>query len=878
MVPLLHGVDEMAVRIIPYEQQTAPSGSTDVPHIPVDQSAGAGFSAIGDALGAAGSIVNKIADDESRAEAAKAISQKEIDDAADFQKQSQAAISDPNGFGTRYIQSYDERTTAWLDQYSGKTRKYLDQMTPQLRSKYGQQAIGYEFDARKIKTVTDLQTAMDNTMTSVFQGNVSLADGRAQGNALVGAYEQSGYADPTVAAKMRAGINSDSSWYSLQGQITRGDPSGALRRMGVNPSTAPIASNDSAKYVYDQVAKQYGSVAAAAIVGNLQQESQFNTNAVHDGGTGLGIAGWRDPQAGSGRKTALLNFAASNKMDPSDIKTQTAFLLQELGTTESKTGNALKTAKTLDEANKIAIGYFRPRGYTDATPEQGDSYSARAGYSKQAAEAFGGDNAGLIPSPELKDLTPEQAMRVESAARTEQKSQMAEYRATFEAQVNNDITAFANGDAVSTPKTQDDFFKAYPPQDAVVQYQDYSAKKDAGVAMAGFKSMSSGQIATSVEALRPVAGTSDYAVRANAYAAAVTGAQETFKQRAVDPVGYVSKSMRNVGNAWTDYANAPSDVSLGRAIAVSREAQNALGIASGDQKAVPNSVRQSMVRDLESSAPSDVYKRLHTDLPNALGQQGYTDLMQTLSTGDNALSRDYQTLATIDDPVAGQAFVTALTAARKNGQSVREAALQQMGPDDFKSLQNTIASNMNDYIATLKAQGAAGIVQQQLDAATAIAVYAPSRSGGPYDADMSTTALTKQYDIVNAPGKYVARAPRGAGIAMQKAADYIVGTLNRDNLQFVGGDPSGAYPNSGLPDETMHAIQSAQWVTSPRYDGWTLVPPGGKAIRYKDGSPVVVRFAELPTYSKMFELERKSIQNDSSDDLVREQIRQREQR
>lgn len=103
-------------------------------------------------------------------------------------------------------------------------------------------------------------------------------------------------------------------------------------------------------------------VAAAAAVGHFQAESgpDLNTDAIHDQGTGYGIAGWRDPKPGKGRKTALLQFAKANDADPAALETQLDFFVHEIGTTEAGAGKRLWNAASLEEANDAMFDYERP--------------------------------------------------------------------------------------------------------------------------------------------------------------------------------------------------------------------------------------------------------------------------------------------------------------------------------------------------------------------------------------------------------------------------------------------------------------------------------------------------------------------------------------
>ena len=82
--------------------------------------------------------------------------------------------------------------------------------------------------------------------------------------------------------------------------------------------------------------KGLNNKAIAGVMGNIQQESNFETTATNSGSGAYGLFQW----LGS-RKTNLLNYAESTGRGASDIQTQLDFFWNELETTESKTKKVL---------------------------------------------------------------------------------------------------------------------------------------------------------------------------------------------------------------------------------------------------------------------------------------------------------------------------------------------------------------------------------------------------------------------------------------------------------------------------------------------------------------------------------------------------------
>jgi hypothetical protein len=143
--------------------------------------------------------------------------------------------------------------------------------------------------------------------------------------------------------------------------------------------------------------KGYTPVQAAGIVGGLRGETaNLNTTEIHDGGIGLGIAGWNGP-----RLAALRRFAADNKLNPTELNTQLEFVHQELNTGEKSAGDRLRAARTPEEAGAATLAYFRPKDFDvpGAHPE-------RSRYARAVFNAFATDGAnpisltdGMTPNP-----------------------------------------------------------------------------------------------------------------------------------------------------------------------------------------------------------------------------------------------------------------------------------------------------------------------------------------------------------------------------------------------------------------------------------------------------------------------------------------------
>lgn len=124
---------------------------------------------------------------------------------------------------------------------------------------------------------------------------------------------------------------------------------------------APIASNENSAAAYQYLTQKKGlsATVAAAFLGNLIQESGLNPSQVHDNGTGYGIAGWRDPTPGNGRKTALFNYMKMRGKPVNDLYGQLDFLVDEANQRKD-IQRASQYATPEEASNALSQYYFRP--------------------------------------------------------------------------------------------------------------------------------------------------------------------------------------------------------------------------------------------------------------------------------------------------------------------------------------------------------------------------------------------------------------------------------------------------------------------------------------------------------------------------------------
>jgi hypothetical protein len=131
----------------------------------------------------------------------------------------------------------------------------------------------------------------------------------------------------------------------------------------------------------------YTPAQAQGLVGNLMAESGrgLNTGARNpgdgrDGSDSIGIAQWN-----SARARALQQFAAQTGRQWTDIGAQADFLIRELGGAERGADSRLRAARTVDEAARAAVSFFRPAGYRPGNPTDAHNLWGRTDFARRLA-------------------------------------------------------------------------------------------------------------------------------------------------------------------------------------------------------------------------------------------------------------------------------------------------------------------------------------------------------------------------------------------------------------------------------------------------------------------------------------------------------------
>lgn len=139
------------------------------------------------------------------------------------------------------------------------------------------------------------------------------------------------------------------------------------------------------------------NAAASGLVGNIAQESNFNTRAVNpgdgqDGSDSIGMIQWNGSRA-----RALRSFARAAGKPVDDFELQLDFAIHELKTSERAAGRRLFAARSVEEATAAAIGFERPAGWTPQNPQGGHGWANRLAAARSVFGASSPAPAGTDP-------------------------------------------------------------------------------------------------------------------------------------------------------------------------------------------------------------------------------------------------------------------------------------------------------------------------------------------------------------------------------------------------------------------------------------------------------------------------------------------------
>ncbi|WP_239740260.1 phage tail tape measure protein [Mammaliicoccus sp. P-M59] len=167
-------------------------------------------------------------------------------------------------------------------------------------------------------------------------------------------------------------------YYKYTANNMSGGETGTISSLSGSSTQAKVWNNLKARGLTD--------AQVAGIMGNIERESGFKTNAKEAGGTGIGLVQWSFQRANN-----LKAYAKSRGKAWTDLQTQLDFLWHELNTSEIAALNALKKATSVTSASNIFQQKFERAGVV----AQGQRNAAAKKYYNQFKGMSGGVNTQI---------------------------------------------------------------------------------------------------------------------------------------------------------------------------------------------------------------------------------------------------------------------------------------------------------------------------------------------------------------------------------------------------------------------------------------------------------------------------------------------------
>lgn len=333
-------------------------------------------------------------------------------------------------FTKNYMAEVRKRNEAFLATVPEADRPQWKSRIAAAEASLSQQALSKEFQTYDTFQTNKLVEAQDGFLKGIDQTPEALQTYVKNGEDLI---DQTNWSDGVKAEKKREWRENATKAYAAA--RIRQDPKAAAADLGA-PEYRTGPRNQRQAYAMQKfMAAGLTKEQAAGLVGNIMQESGagLRTDAVNrgdgnDGSDSIGILQWN-----STRARQLKAYANSKGKDWRDFDTQLEFVIVELNTTEKAAGDAIRAAKTTEEAaGAAATRYIRP---------QGSNYGAAAAHGwenrKNNALRLSGVDVGDVPvDPNLANLSYRDMLVLRDAAVQEDKQRSAQEHAQQTAAYN----------------------------------------------------------------------------------------------------------------------------------------------------------------------------------------------------------------------------------------------------------------------------------------------------------------------------------------------------------------------------------------------------------------------------------------------------------
>jgi lysozyme family protein len=431
------------------------------------------------------------------------------------------------------------------------------------------------------------------------------------------------------------------------------------------------------------------------------------------------------------------------------------------------------------------------------------------------------------------------------AANTYASQQRSVYRAELERQVGDANAMAVNGITNPTQLAQDQFIRAYGPQDGTRKFQEYQDNQVLAGDISTMKTMPNEAINAFVASKQPVPG-EGYEMASKRHQIMSAAAGRVLKMREDDPAVFALSSSKTVETSYkafidvTGKAGATLDEQKTAArnyASASIAEQTRLGIGSPKilSKSAIDNIQQQFIgaQDGESIAVKiDAMSKIWGDSWPVV----YRQLIQSKALPPSAI--------VIGSGMTGAAAADMAIASKLKVDDI----LVGLPSDTKKIIGEKVAAELEDFKFSMVGSDGSprtigGIEQFNIFYDETVRLASYYRAQGMNESDAAKKAA--QSTVM---GRYVFsntyRVPMSVGAAgVQEGANYFLQNINPDDLAI----PETMRRDSFVSKDYAKSIRkNSYWVTSPSEDGLVLFNADSRSpVLNKAGKPIVYTWGQL---------------------------------
>lgn len=421
------------------------------------------------------------------------------------------------------------------------------------------------------------------------------------------------------------------------------------------------------------------------------------------------------------------------------------------------------------------------------------------------------------PPPYYADIAPEKRDALYAHAETEMNKRRVQGNAAFDQRVQNSISEFAATGAASAPPTEAEFVAAKGVNVGTTAYGEFQANSAGAAAAYKVQYLPQDQVNDFVEAQRPKPGDAFFAEKQKAFAQVVSEVGKLTKERADDPAAVVARQQPAAAKSLMDGVTTNNPEALAQWVASAR--------ASGSDRILPNSVRETLVKSL-GRTPSDTVEADAVWLRIKQQKQAWGENWPAVLREIGEQGGDLRVLGTVDEPTAIKLLANKKTTVHDIGKVLPPASL--------KGNEGYLQPAFENYAKSLRLPGEDGAPFYA--AAQKLAALA-LRDG---DTSSSSDAATVAYNKIIGD-RYVFE-----GVTrVPKVHEALVSALEPARTKAIEGAAVTNLPAGVSPEDAKAWMRKeTQWVTMPGDEGVVLMH-GSIAARDTAGNVIVRSWRDL---------------------------------